>query len=47
MATSAKEMYRLEMINIVKQFAEKGCSVCEIAEVLNLSESTVRAYINN
>lgn len=47
MATSANEMYRLEQINIAKQFAEQGCSVCEIAEVMNLNESTVRAYIND
>ena len=47
MTTSAKEMNRLDLIHIVKQFAELGYQACEIAGILNLNESTVRAYIND
>lgn len=47
MATSAKEMNRSDLIHIVKQFVELGYKSHEIAAILNLSESTVRAFAND
>lgn len=47
MATSASELNRLDLIHIVKQFAELGYQAWEIAGILNLNESTVRAYLND
>lgn len=47
MITSAKEMNRSDLVHIVKQFAELGYKAYEIAGILNLSESTVRAFIND
>lgn len=47
MSTNASEMNRLDLIHITKQFAEAGYSASKIAELLNISESTVRVYLNS
>ena len=41
---TAKTMKKMDDIYVIKQLKEKGYSNSEIAELLNLPESTVRAY---
>jgi transposase len=43
----AKTMVRLDNIKLVKQLTADGLTAVEIAKLLNLSESTVRAYQNS
>lgn len=43
---TAKEMNRLDLIDMCKQLAADGYSAVEIASLLKLNESTVRSYIN-
>lgn len=47
MAATAMEMNRIDLIHIIKQFVKLGYQAWEIAGILNLKESTVRAYIND
>lgn len=42
----AKEMKRLDLIDMVKHLAADGYSTVEIANMLKLNESTVRSYIS-
>ena len=42
---TAKEMNRLDLINTAKQLKNAGYSVVEIAELLHLSESTIRVFL--
>lgn len=46
MATSIKDMNREDLKIIIDKFVELGYQAYEIAGILNLSESTVRAYIH-
>ena len=45
-ATSIKDMNREDLKIVIDKFVELGYQAYEIAGILNLSESTVRAYIN-
>ena len=44
---SAKEMDRLDRINIAMQLKSTGYSIPEIAKLLHLSESTIRCFLKS
>ena len=47
MATSIMDMNREDLKIIIDKFIELGYQAYEIAGILNLRESTVRAYMND